>query len=143
MILLGVATPARAGSQPPPIDTNPCTNGTLTMTKVDQWQKNGGGDLWQGVLVKNNGGTDIILNGLVRNVSPHFVSIDGANTWTHSKQGGEVAFSYTVLAGTSVILRVRVEEASDNDACRISAGCGTDVHLKTVGKLDRIEGNGK
>ena len=137
VVLAAVAAPAAQGSQPPPPDTNPCTNGTLQISTEDKWQKGKGGDLWETIKVTNNGGVDLHLTGTIRNVSTHFVGVEGADNWSERTNGGQVTFDYTVPATGFVYLRVLVTEGSDNDAAWVEPGCGTRIHVKTIAKKDR------
>lgn len=135
VVLAAVAAPAAQGSQPPPA-YNACAVGDLKSLGVDKWEK-GGEEKYQGVQVYNNTSVDMHLTGTVSNVTPAFVTVNGADACGPRTPGGNVSFDYTVPAGGSVLLSVVVDKNSDNDACWLSAGCG-QYHMKTVGKIDRL-----
>ena len=139
-VLLAVATPAVAGSQPPPpVDTNPCTNGTLTVTPMDKWQKGSGGSLWQTLEVYNNTDADYELYGRVEQSSAHLLGVGGAETYLADSKNS-ANFVAVIPAEGTVIMNVFVTEGSDNDSCWLYLdACGVRYHMKTLGKNDRIQ----
>lgn len=139
VVMLAVAAPAAAASQPPPIDTNPCTNGTLTVTTLDKWQTGNGGDLWQALEIYNHTTTKLTVAGRVESSSAHLVGVDGTESWVGPKKN-TATWETEIPPLGSVILSVRVEESSDNDACWLYIdACALRIHMKTIGKNDRIQ----
>jgi hypothetical protein len=147
VLAFGVAAPSASASVIlPPVDTNPCTNGTLTLTFEDQNEWNGK-NLPQAIAITNNTDVTKIINGEVQNVSGHLVGLEGATTFTPDPQKkGDAAYSVTIPAHGTVYLRILVETDSDNSVGFLTLpDCSLRKQMKTVGFKDRdnIEGNGK
>jgi hypothetical protein len=147
VILFGVASPAASASGlPPGVDTNPCTNGTLTLEYLDLNQWNGK-TLPQALQITNNTSTTKVFGGEVQNVSGHLHSLEGATTFVPDPQKkGDAKYTVTLPAGGTVILRIMVEQGADNSVGFLTLpDCGLRKQMKTVGFQDRdsIEGNGK
>lgn len=141
VIMFAVAAPtASASPNTVPIDTNPCTNGTLTIELLDPWQKNDNPNQWQGVQVYNHGSQAFELNGRVENSSAHLLGVTGVSPdlFTPSKNGNNADFMVMVPPRGSVVLRVEVEDNSDNDTCFLTVDCSGRLHMKTVNKIDRL-----
>ena len=140
VILAAVATPAVAGSLPPPvIDTNPCTNGDFQIRPypADATFVNGGGDR----LVK--GGTGIKIT----NVSTGSLDTVEVIFWTDSSQeallvgsSGDALLSSKDGNKASVVLEIapgetrvlRVDHLASNATAHIVLGCGFRFHFKAV-----------
>ena len=144
VILTAVAAPTATASPGGPVDQPPvCIPGagySWLGEDTDSWN---GNNLPQGIQVYNNTGRELTLTGVVSN-TPAFRDV-GIETATviydkPSKPTGG-AFSVVISAGGSVIVRIGVEDASNNSTgfLTLTSVCdGVGRKMKTVNKIDRL-----
>ena len=139
VILAAVATPAVAGSLPPPIiDTNPCTNGHFQIRPypADATFVNGNGDRLvkggTGIKITNVSATDTetVTVTFWTDASQEALLVGFGDALAASKDGNKASVQIELAPGAERVLRV--DHLQSGATAHIVLDCGFRFHFKAV-----------